>query len=172
MNILTKAMNILLAASYLAGCSFNQAIHIQVSNPIDLDRNNEFIEVPMQSLQALALKANERFVVLDVENGQVPYQVTHDSLLIFPVSVASKGNAEYTVTKGIPDSIATISCGKYYPERLDDIAWENDKAAYRAYGPALQANGERAFGYDVFTKSVSEPVVEYRYKMDIDTIMR
>lgn len=117
-------MNILLAASCLAGCSFNQAIHIQVSNPIDLDRNNEFIEVPMQSLQALALKANERFVVLDVENKQVPYQVTHDSLLIFPVSVASKGNAEYTVTKGIPDSIATISCGKYYPERLDDIAWE------------------------------------------------
>lgn len=172
MNILTKAMNILLAASCLAGCSSNQTIHIQVNNPIDVDRNNEFIEVPMQSLQALELKTNEQLIVLDVENRQVPYQVTHDSLLIFPVSVAGKGSTEYTVTKGIPDSITTISCGRYYSERLDDIAWENDKAAYRAYGPALQASGERAFGYDVFTKSVSEPVVEYRYKMDIDTIMR
>ena len=51
---------------------------------------------------------------------------------------------------------------------MDDIAWENDKAAYRAYGPALEASGERAWGYDVFTKSVSEPVVEMRYARELD----
>ena len=44
-----------------------------------------------------------------------------------------------------------VACGRQYPERLDDVAWENDRAAYRAYGPALQEKGERAFGYDIWT---------------------
>ena len=46
-----------------------------------------------------------------------------------------------------------VACGRQYPERLDDVAWENDRAAYRAYGPALQEKGARAFGYDIWTKS-------------------
>ncbi|MDR1004378.1 MAG: DUF4861 domain-containing protein, partial [Prevotellaceae bacterium] len=56
------------------------------------------------------------------------------------------------------------TCGRYYPERKDDIAWENDLVAFRTYGPALQASGERAFGYDVWTKyNTTDPVVEARY---------
>lgn len=44
----------------------------------------------------------------------------------------------------------------------------NDRAAYRAYGPALQEKGERAFGYDIWTKNVPEPVVEDRYDGDLN----
>lgn len=36
------------------------------------------------------------------------------------------------------------------------------------YGPALQATGERAFGYDVWVKSVREPVVEARYASELN----
>lgn len=77
-------------------------------------------------------------------------------------------SARYQIRKGNPDTLSVIACGRHYPERMDDIAWENDKAAYRAYGPALEASGERAWGYDVFTKSVSEPVVEMRYARELD----
>ena len=59
-----------------------------------------------------------------------------------------------------------VACGNVYPNRLDDVAWENDKAGYRAYGPALQRTGEKAYGYDVFTKSVAYPVLERRYQME------
>ena len=38
----------------------------------------------------------------------------------------------------------------------------------RAYGPALQATGEKAYGYDVFTKRVPEPVVEDRYDGELN----
>ena len=43
------------------------------------------------------------------------------------------------------------------------MAWENDYAAYRAYGPAFGASGGAAYGYDVFTKSTTRPVVPERY---------
>jgi hypothetical protein len=48
------------------------------------------------------------------------------------------------------------------------MTWENDRSAYRAYGPALQARGERAFGYDIWVKRVPELVVEQRYEKHLD----
>ena len=41
-------------------------------------------------------------------------------------------------------------------------------SGYRAFGPALQAKGERAFGYDIFTKSVPHPVLHARYEKALD----
>ncbi|WP_438850429.1 DUF4861 family protein [Bacteroides acidifaciens] len=44
------------------------------------------------------------------------------------------------------------------PERLDDVAWENDLADSRAYGPALASQeAERGFGYYLFTRQHTEP---------------
>ena len=49
------------------------------------------------------------------------------------------------------------------------MAWENDLVAFRTYGPALQATGERAFGYDIWTKyNTTEPVVEARYAGELN----
>lgn len=61
----------------------------------------------------------------------------------------ANGTATYTIQSGTPDPYNVIACGRYYPERLDDVAWENDLGGYRAYGPALQKRGERGFGYDL-----------------------
>ena len=55
-------------------------------------------------------------------------------------------------------------CGEIRTDRKDDLIWENEFSGYRAFGPALQAKGERAFGYDIFTKSVSYPVLHDRYE--------
>ena len=56
--------------------------------------------------------------------------------------------------------------------RVDDVAWENDRIAFRTYGPALQATGERAFGYDVWVKCVDEPVVEARYESELNPVTK
>lgn len=70
---------------------------------------------------------------------------------------------------GTPDPYNVIACGRYYPERLDDVAWENDLGGYRAYGPALQKRGERGFGYDLFTKyNTTEPILESLYAEELD----
>lgn len=42
--------------------------------------------------------------------------------------------------------------GQFYPERNDDLSYENDVVAFRIYGPATQRNGERSYGYDIFVK--------------------
>lgn len=157
----------------VTGCSpINDRQIITITNHLDLPRTEELVEIPLKQLHRSILAEDKTWVVLDSEGNQVPYQITYDSLLIFPVRIAEKGTAEYTVAKGIPVSSDTICCGRCYPERLDDIAWENDKAAYRAYGPALQRSGERGFGYDILTKSVSYPVLEERYRKELDPLAR
>jgi hypothetical protein len=53
------------------------------------------------------------------------------------------------------------------PERKDDYAWENNKIAFRMYGPALQATGEISNGIDVWVKSTEEMVIDKWYKDDL-----
>ena len=46
---------------------------------------------------------------------------------------------------------------------------ENDLGGFRAYGPALQARGERGFGYDLFTKyNTTEPILESLYAEELN----
>jgi len=63
--------------------------------------------------------------------------------------------------------------GRLHPERKDDFAWENDRGAYRVYGPALERSKERSYGIDVWTKNTPELVVDDRYYIeDVVTIPR
>lgn len=55
-----------------------------------------------------------------------------------------------------------------YKIRKDDIAWENDRCAYRVYGPALQKTGERSFGTDIWVKNTPDTVVYDRYIKDMN----
>lgn len=159
-----------LAGICLCGCNHPQSVTITVANPLDAERTGEMIEVPAaQVFQSLNLPDTAHLIVCNGQAQEIPYQLTHDGKLIFPVSVAAQGNATYTIRQGTPIPADTVVYGRQYPERLDDIAWENDRAAYRAYGPALQKTGERAYGYDVFTKNTDRLVVEDRYALELDS---
>jgi len=142
--------NIICALLLLAafGCSEQEkVVEVAVSNPTALNRTNEVTEL---SGDVLDVFNGASFIILNQEGKQVPYQLTYDNKLIFPVTVASKGTAVYQIKQGTPDEFKAMVYGRHYPERVDDIAWENDRIAFRTYGPALQATGERAFGYDVW----------------------
>ena len=153
----------------LATSCASKDVKVTVENTTDLERQNEMIEVNMDAVASkLQLADTAQVIVLDATGKQLPYQITYDGKLIFQASVAPKGTSIYTITVGIPEPVEVLACGRQYPERVDDIAWENDLTAYRMYGPALQATGERAFGYDVWVKSVKEPVVEARYASELN----
>ncbi len=147
-----------------------QSMTITVTNPLALERVGEMVEVPMSDVVAkLKLADTAQIVVLDVDGQQVPYQVTYDEKVVFPATVEANGTAVYTIQPGTPAPFDVVACGKYYPERLDDVAWENDLGGFRAYGPALQARGERGFGYDLFTKyNTTEPVLEGMYAEELN----
>ena len=165
-------ITVLLLGVWLTGCT-PSTLKVTVTNPTNMERNNEIVEIDIASLSKLPAVASKQFIITDTDGKQIPYQITYDNKVIFPADVTANGTSTYTIIQGIPDSIRTIACGKIYPERLDDVAWENDKAAYRAYGPALQANGERSFGYDVFTKRETKyPVVAERYALETSKELR
>ena len=97
---------------------------------------------------------------------QVDYQITHDGKLLIDAAVKPCGTTVFTVVKGVPEPMRQWVEGKRYPIRKDDIAWENDRTAYRVYGPALQKTGERSFGIDVWTKNSPDMNVPHRYYLD------
>lgn len=51
---------------------------------------------------------------------------------------------------------------RYVPERMDDFAWENDKIAFRAYGPKLRPSLENS-GIDCWLKRVDYPIIDKWY---------
>ncbi len=167
-----KYFSLLSAALLLASCSSEGPLQVTVTNPLDIERNGELVEVDMEQVsKRLQLNDTTQFVIIDeATGGQVPYQLTYDGNLVFPTKVEAKGNSRYTIQVGIPQEelFEMAVFGRKYPERVDDVAWENDRTAYRTYGPALQANGERAFGYDVWLKRVPELVVEERYEKELN----
>ncbi len=142
-------------------------VTITVANSDNVQRQ-ELVEVPVNDVYAkLGIKNGEKFIVKNSLGQQVTYQITHDGKLLIDASVRPGGTADFTVTLGTPKPMKTIVCGRQYPERVDDIAWENDRTAYRVYGPALQRTGEKAYGVDVWLKNTPDLEVEKRYNTEL-----
>lgn len=158
MNILNKYKFGILLLLLAAGCS--DIYKVELSDSSGSERNGEMAVIPLKDIPDAAKKS---FIVKNERGMEIPYQITHDSLLIFQANVPANGTASYKIEKGNPMLYDTLACGMYRPDREDDFIWENDKSGYRTYGPALQASGEKAFGYDVFTKSVTFPVMKARF---------
>ena len=145
-----------------------KTVTITVTND-ENEQRQELVEIDLKTIvDKLALGEDDALVVRNAFGQQVDYQVTYDGKLLIDVSVRPCGKAQFTVSKGVPEPMKTWVKGKMYPTRKDDIAWENDRGAYRVYGPALQRTGEKSFGTDVWTKNTPEIVVEDRYTADYD----
>ena len=157
-----------MALAGLSACTqVKETLTVTVSNSLPIERQGEMVEIPMdKGVKELGLADTAQVVVWDKDGVEVPYQITYDDKLIFPASVAAESSNTYTLQIGNPENVSVKACGRVYPERMDDIAWENDLIGCRAYGPTLQKRGERGFGYDLFTKrSTTEPVLEEMYAM-------
>jgi rhamnogalacturonyl hydrolase YesR len=64
--------------------------------------------------------------------------------------------------KSLAEDASPRAWARLVPERKDDLAWENDKVAFRMYGPALRSGPEDS-GIDLWTKRVARPVIEKWY---------
>lgn len=142
-------------------------VTVTVSNTENTQRQ-ELVELDVNEVYSkLGIKKCQKFIVKNAMDQQVAYQVTYDGKLLIDASVRPNGKAVYTITPGEPQAMKAYVYGRQYPERVDDIAWENDRTAYRVYGPALQNSGERAFGVDVWVKNTPDLEVEKRYATEL-----
>ncbi len=62
-----------------------------------------------------------------------------------------------------------MAFGRFVPERQDDFAWENDKVAFRVYGPAAPLEGHSS-GVDAWLKRVDYAIVDKWYQGNLDGV--
>jgi hypothetical protein len=156
---------------------------ITISQELDAARPGAIVSVPFRQIDAAAPGLRMFHVVVRDPRGRVlPSQITnyqHDHRgasyddLVFPYDFAA-GQKKVVFTL---ESVGTATApekpcayARFVPERLDDMAWENDRIAHRMYGATLNSEvaaavGERlrGSGIDVWAKKVSYPIVDRWY---------
>lgn len=74
----------------------------------------------------------------------------------------SPGEEESVIEEKEVKDQTLMAYGRFVPERDDDFAWENDKVAFRVYGPNSKGVGPVS-GVDAWFKKVDYPIVDKWY---------
>jgi hypothetical protein len=161
-----KIVSLFLMALALSSCS--KKVEVSVFNNSDIDRTNETVELCLCQLKSFDAA---QIVVLNAEGKQVPTQLICKGTdepqgLLFQVSLKAGTEAVFTVKEGTPEKFPARTAAFFVPERKDDIAWENDRIAFRMYGPAL-AKENPSNGADVWFKRTTSLIMDKWYKDDI-----
>lgn len=175
----------LLLTTILAG-SF--ALHSQnktitVTNSLPVDREFETIELTRKSLglsnsvklEELAVKEKNTDLFLESQAVDNDGDGTMDVLLFQPKISASSQKEYEIVASANTSATKNINCySRFVPERTDDYAWENNKVAFRTYGPVAQKmvedkipGGTLTSGIDAWLKRVEYPIINKWYEKTI-----
>lgn len=163
-----------------------QELTIQVENNQNFSRN-EVVEIPYEKLSGL-LKSTSQENIRVKKQGSQDYLITQwmdsDSNgvtddLLFQAEVGANSSAKYVV---LIDSMhpvkeaKAITFSRLVPERTDDYTWENDKVAFRTYGPEAQRRieeneygGTLSSGIDLWLKRVEYSIIDKWYAKNLET---
>jgi len=78
-----------------------------------------------------------------------------------PVSGEVAVDDQTTVVMSEPEPVV-MAYGRFVPEREDDFTWENDKVAFRVYGPSSGGKGQVS-GVDAWFKKVPYSIIDKWY---------
>lgn len=172
-----KTFILISLVAILSGCiAGHSEMTVAIQNPSSFDRENEMVEINWSDVQQkLSLKQEESVVVKDVNGSQIPYQLSsrggdNTETLIFLASVEAEGEKVYSISKGQPESFQPLVYGRLVPERKDDFTWENNRSAFRVYGPALKATGEISNGMDYWSKKTEDLIIDKWYENDLSKV--
>ena len=116
--------------------------------------------------RALGIGVGSPFLLRNSAGQEIAGQETFDGHLLIGASVPPHASWTCYAEAGQPRRPRRWTGGAQYRIRKDDMAWENDRCAYRAYGPALQRTGEASYGIDVWVKNTPDLVLGERYAND------
>lgn len=155
------------AVALLFSCAPKE-MKITVENTADFDRQADLVEIPVTDIKNhVTLSGNEAYTVTDANGNIIPSQITSDGKLIFQSNLKAKESGTYTVKAGTQDIYKPQTYGRFITERKDDFAWENDRVAFRIYGPALVAIDGPSNGIDAWYKRTNELIIDKWYKDDL-----
>ena len=163
-----KLIFLLIAAAFIIGCNEDR-IKVTVASSLHFDRMAETVEIPVSDIVANLGECDPTaLVVTDRKGSEVPSQLifagnTDPQSLIFQADVKAGASTVYYISRGTPSEYEIKAYGRFVPERFDDYAWENDRIAFRIYGPALIAQDGPSNGLDVWVKRTDRMVIDRWY---------
>ncbi len=144
---------------------------VTIANPIDQPRVAETIELDWARLtEAVPQIAPHAVRVIDLTLEQEvvsqPLDVDGNNridMLIFQTDLQPNATRRFLVeaapSRAGVEGYSPVHA-QFIPQRMDDMAWESDKAAWRTYGPGVaKGEGLISSGIDVWVKRVPYPII-------------
>ncbi len=164
MRMITSHITICVLVAIFAGCGSRAGVLLTVTNPAPFERPGETVEVPLDELAgSFKVIASGRIAVFETLSGkELLSQVTDDALL-FQSDFMANEEKEFSLKQiqASPKPHQSLVDARFVLPR-EDYAWENDRVAFRMYGPALAKDVNN--GIDVWTKRVRHLIVAKWYK--------
>ncbi|MFC2110666.1 DUF4861 family protein [Bacteroidota bacterium] len=166
----------LLSLVFIAACSSvkqQKNKTLVVENTLAVERSNETIEL---SKEILGVNDLTELGIKEVSTGNllVTQLVDNDGdgtmdVLLFQPLVKPSSQAKFkvvSISKEEQTKSDLVCYSRFVPERTDDYTWENDKVAFRVYGPLAQQifesgkkGGTLSSGVDAWLKKVEYPII-------------
>lgn len=156
-------------------------IKLEVQNTLPFERN-ELVGVTSNQIKSFLTYYKEEDI--RIINQQTKEYLTiqwidnngdgKNDELLFPVKINANSKKTFLITSNpkvkIPESKA-VAYSRFVPERVDDYTWENDKIAFRMYGPKGQAEALQGIksstissGVDIWLKKTERSIINDWYK--------
>lgn len=185
MKSLYKSVLFFIMAMLSVSCSEKETpTIITVKNVLDQERTTETVELTkdmlkVEDLSSVGIKNKETNTLEVVQTVDNDGDGTMDMILFQP-KIAAKGESKFevvTVEPGENPSAEVLCYSRFVPERTDDYTWENNKVAFRVYGPTAQKmiedkvpGGTLSSGVDAWLKRVDYPIIDKWYKEELSGV--
>lgn len=183
MNILKKLSYLLFVAFFISCKQEKTNTIITIKNSLDFERSSEVIEIKKSSLKVddlttIGIKNSKTGKLQVTQLVDTDGDGTMDQILFQPkVAENSEANFEVvTITEAEKPKAENLCYSRFVPERTDDYTWENDRVAFRVFGPNAQYRAENnlpqptlSSGVDAWLKKVNYPIINSWYKKETET---
>lgn len=172
-----------LCAALFSSCNQKENTKsIVVKNTLDFERTSETVElskafIKVEDLNTVAFKDAESGELQITQTVDIDGDGTLDEILFQP-TVAANSEKTFdivTITEAEKPKAEILCYSRFVPERTDDYTWENNKVAFRVYGPVAQKmvedgtpGGTLSSGVDAWLKKVEYPIINNWYKKNAE----
>ncbi len=173
---------IALVVFIFTACGDLKEHRVIVENHLNFNRK-EVVAIACEDLKPVIKGEDmEKVLIYDPQTSQ--YLVTQlldndmdgevDELL-FQAEVKANSISSYLIeykrnALELKPAISLVTYSRFVPERIDDYAWENDRVAFRTYGPEAERlvkegepGGTLSSGIDLWLKRVDYPIIDKWY---------
>ena len=172
---------------FFSGCNQEKPAYIiSVTNELSVNRKGETMAIQKSDLGNITCDQFSRFFIEDAGTGEyLLSQVVDEDMdgeldyLLFQPELGAGETRTYNLVTDVDSSLlpvtGTSTYSRFVPERTDDYAWENDRVAFRTYGPTAEQmvvdgtpGGTLSSGIDCWLKRVEYPIINKWYREDLE----